>query len=107
MQLGMPPGMPGMPPVPGMPQGMPPQSVPQQSPQAHQGGAQSAAQRARMIQQQAYQQAAIEYEAEKHSGILPEIVEFAEHFQLDDRCTRALDDVMKQRKSTFEQDLEA
>merc|ERR1719277_834152 len=34
-------------------------------------------------------------------------MEMAHHFNLDDRSTRALDQQMKQRKATFEEDMEA
>lgn len=111
----LPMGMQAMPPhmqllqavmQPGLPQQVLQQpGVPQMQPAPAQPT--TAAQRARMIQQQEYQQAALVYEAEKHSGILPEIIEFSEHFGLDDRVTKALDDDMKRRKGTFDQDLEA
>merc|ERR1712110_905305 len=57
--------------------------------------------------QQAYQEAALQYEAEKHSGIRPEIAEFAEHHGIDDRAAKALNEEMKKRTESFEQDMQA
>jgi len=62
---------------------------------------------AQAIQRAAYQQAAMDYENQKHFGIAPEIAELAEHHGLDDRATRALDEEMKRRKDTFEEDMQA
>jgi len=52
-------------------------------------------------------QAAEQYEQVVSSGIDPEIMEMACHFNLDDRSTRALDQQMKTRKKSFTEDMEA
>jgi len=59
------------------------------------------------LAQMRFQQVAAEYEQLKHAGIAPEVAEFAEYHALDDRATRALDDEMKKRKSSFDQDMQA
>lgn len=53
------------------------------------------------------QQAAHEYEQAMANNIDPEIAEMAHHFNLDDRAVRALDQQMKRRKETFDDDLAA
>merc|ERR1719379_162384 len=52
-------------------------------------------------------QAAEAYEMSKHQGIAPEVAELAEHFGIDERATRALDQEMKKRMPTFEEDMQA
>lgn len=47
------------------------------------------------------------YEQAKHAGIDPQVAELAEHFGIDDRACRALDQEMKKRAATFEEDMQA
>jgi len=54
-----------------------------------------------------FQQVAAQYDQMKHAGIRPEVAELAEHLGLDDRATRALDEEMKKRASSFESDMQA
>jgi len=54
-----------------------------------------------------FQQVAAEYEQIKTAGIDPQVSELAEHFGLDERVTRLLDEEMKKRRKTFEEDLQA
>merc|ERR1719162_1955025 len=53
------------------------------------------------------QQRAVEYEMEKSSStvIEPEVVELAHHFQLTDRHARMLDEQLKKRNDTYEDDI--
>lgn len=53
------------------------------------------------------QQRAVEYEQEKAQSavIEPEVVELAHHFQLTDRHARMLDEQLKKRNDTFEEDI--
>lgn len=53
------------------------------------------------------QQRATEYEMEKSSStvIEPEVVELAHHFQLTDRHARMLDEQLKKRNDTYEDDI--
>lgn len=96
------PGLPALPPaipppmgsmslaLPGMP-GMPP-PVPMDT---------------EALAQLRYQQAAAEYEQQKHAGIAPEVAELSEYHGLDERATRALDEEMKKRRESFDADLQA
>jgi hypothetical protein len=59
------------------------------------------------LAQMRFQQIAAEFEQIKHSGIRPEVEEFAEYHKLDERATRALDEEMRRRHATFEQDMQA
>jgi len=52
-------------------------------------------------------QAAEQYDQVVATGVDPEITELAHHFNLDDRAARALDQQMKRRKETFEDDMSA
>merc|ERR1719436_2161809 len=54
-----------------------------------------------------FQQVAAEYENMKNFGIAPEIAELAEYHGLDDRATRALDEEMKKRHTSFDADMQA
>ncbi|CAK9040087.1 2'-phosphotransferase [Durusdinium trenchii] len=54
-----------------------------------------------------FQQVAAEYEQIKTAGVDPQVTELAEHFGLDERVTRLLDEEMKKRRKTFEEDLQA
>lgn len=55
------------------------------------------------------QQRALEYEQEKANAttIEPEVVELAHHFQLTDRHARMLDEQLKKRNDTYEDDIAA
>merc|ERR1719456_2198876 len=55
------------------------------------------------------QQRAVEYEQEKANSMLvePEVVELAHHFQLTDRHARMLDEQLKKRNDTYEDDIAA
>merc|ERR1719162_2955367 len=55
------------------------------------------------------QQRAVEDEQEKSSStvIEPEVVELAHHFQLTDRHARMLDEQLKKRNDTYEDDIAA
>eukprot|EP00413_Alexandrium_margalefii_P014837 CAMPEP_0204543496 /NCGR_PEP_ID=MMETSP0661-20131031/19804_1 /ASSEMBLY_ACC=CAM_ASM_000606 /TAXON_ID=109239 /ORGANISM="Alexandrium margalefi, Strain AMGDE01CS-322" /LENGTH=230 /DNA_ID=CAMNT_0051550219 /DNA_START=9 /DNA_END=698 /DNA_ORIENTATION=+ len=52
-------------------------------------------------------QAADQYDQVAATGMDPEITELAHHFNLDERAARALDQQMKRRKDTYDEDLEA
>jgi len=52
-------------------------------------------------------QAADQYDQVAATGMDPEIMELSHHFNLDERAARALDQQMKRRKDTYEDDLEA
>lgn len=52
-------------------------------------------------------QAAEQYEQAVNAAIDPDVTEMAHNFNLDDRSTRALDLQMKNRKATFDEDMEA
>ncbi|CAK0825521.1 unnamed protein product [Prorocentrum cordatum] len=52
-------------------------------------------------------QAAEQYELQTNMGLNPEVKELAEHFNLEDRCARALDQQLKLRKDTFTEDMAA
>merc|ERR1719188_1794758 len=54
-----------------------------------------------------FRQAAEAYDMARHAGIAPEVTEFSDHFGLDERATKALDDEMKKRKDTFDADMQA
>ena len=53
----------------------------------------------------------IRYDIQRLEGILSpksaQVTELAEHFGLDERVTRLLDEEMKKRRKTFEEDLQA
>merc|ERR1719161_500937 len=55
------------------------------------------------------QQRALEYEQEKNNSMViePEVVELAHHFQLTDRHARMLDEQLKKRNDTYEDDIAA
>jgi len=59
------------------------------------------------MQKAAYQQAAMEYETQKHYGIAPEIAELVEHHGCDERAARALNEEMMKRKDTWDEDMQA
>jgi len=86
----MPPGMPGMPGMPVMP-GMPP------PPDANQAAV-------NLTQLQAMQ-----YEQQKRTSMRmePEVIELAAHFNITDRHARLLDEQLKQRNNTFDDDIAA
>merc|ERR1719401_1561757 len=52
-------------------------------------------------------QAAEQYDQIVAGGLDPEVQELSHHFNLDDRAVRALDQQMKKRKATFEEDMSA
>merc|ERR1719221_2369152 len=54
-----------------------------------------------------FRQAAEAYDMARHAGIAPEVSEFSDHFGLDERATKALDDEMKKRRDTFDADMQA
>merc|ERR1719271_1782703 len=58
---------------------------------------------------QVTEQRALEYEQEKANSMLvePEVVELAHHFQLTDRHARMLDEQLKKRNDTYEDDIAA
>lgn len=89
------PGMPGLPPLPGMPglPGAPGMMMPNLDPDA--------------LATLQTQQQALDYEAQKmNSGsVEPEVMELAQHFGLSDRHTRLLDEQLKKRNNTFEEDI--
>lgn len=89
-----PPGVPGMPVGPEGVQQM--QALIQQHMMAHPE-----------LVSQFTQQAAVEYEQAMANTVHPEVLELSHHFNLDDRAARALDQQMKRRKTTFEDDLAA
>jgi len=92
---------PGVPPLPGMPGGLPPGMDPSAAfaMMQGQGGADIASQMTRW--------AADAYDMARNVGIAPEIQELADHFAIDERATRALDQEMKKRKDSFDEDLKA
>merc|ERR1740117_194194 len=53
------------------------------------------------------QQRAVEYEQEKKSSMVvePEVIELAHHFQVTDRHARMLDEQLKKRNDTYEEDI--
>lgn len=85
----------GMQPM-GMPPGAPPTATMPQGPTS-----------AREIQRAAYQAAAYQYDNSKHASIAPEVAELAEHHGIDERATKALDEEMKRRQATFDNDMQA
>lgn len=92
-----PPGVLGIPPPPGM--GMPGMPGLQQAMmQMYQNPA---------VAVNITQQRALEYEQEKTNSMViePEVVELAQHFQLTDRHARMLDEQMKKRNDTYEEDI--
>jgi len=52
-------------------------------------------------------QAAEQYDQAKQSNVDPEITEMAHYFGLDDRAVKLLDQQMRNRRDTFEQDMSA
>merc|ERR1719460_2859242 len=110
---GMPlPGMPGMLPRPGLPL-PPPPGLPGFPPPP--GAPQDLARTMQIYQNpefaaiQLSQQRAMEYEQEKSMSVAlePEVVELAHHFQLTDRHARMLDEQLKKRNDTYEDDIAA
>merc|ERR1719174_3040501 len=55
------------------------------------------------------QQQALEYEQEKANSMNmePEVIELAHHFNLTDRHARMLDEQLKKRNNTYEEDIAA
>lgn len=107
LPFGMPAGMPAGMVLPGgmpRPVGMlsPPGGMPPGGAALGGGGMDSEA-----LAQIRFQQVAAEYEQAKHAGIASEIAELAEYHGLDERATRALDEEMKKRRNSFEQDMQA
>jgi len=105
MALGVPPGvlLPGM----GAPAGL---VVPSAPPAAH--GVQDPLRAMMMMQNQDVvaqftRQAAEAYDQAKSAELEPEVAELAEHFDIEDRCARALNEQMKRRRDTFDGDLQA
>lgn len=97
------PGMPGLPPGVHPPGGLPP-------------GMDSSGAMAMMqpgqgppvdIAAQMTRWAADAYDQARNVGIAPEVQELADAFDIDERATRALDQEMKKRRDTFDEDLKA
>lgn len=94
MPLGLPPGLPGVPGAGG---------------HIGQLGANVQAMMAWQTPEMAQaltQQAAEAYELEKTAGMDPEVQELSEHFNLDERVAKALNQQMKNRKDTYEGDMQ-
>merc|ERR1719440_454551 len=113
MPPGMPPGLPGMPPgIPGMPPGMPgmppmPPGVPGAPPGAPPGMPPGPPGQNPDMAAMMTRWAADAYDQARNVGIAPEVAELCEHFAIDERATKALDQEMKKRQATFKEDLEA
>jgi len=99
---GMPPGMPGGGMPPGLPPGVAPPSF--QDMQRMMTLYQNPDMGANVTLQRA-----LEYEQEKanSANMEPEVIELAHHFNLTDRHTRLLDEQLKKRNNTYEDDIAA
>eukprot|EP00930_Biecheleria_cincta_P054987 TRINITY_DN4135_c0_g1_i3.p1 TRINITY_DN4135_c0_g1~~TRINITY_DN4135_c0_g1_i3.p1 ORF type:complete len:535 (+),score=115.08 TRINITY_DN4135_c0_g1_i3:144-1607(+) len=93
----LPPGMPKLPLGPGMVPGamlapgmMPPGAMNEE-----------------FMAQLRFQQVAAKFDDAKNNEVDPQVKELCEYHSLDDRCVQVLDEQMKQRKETFESDMQA